>query len=151
MNNNNCALKFNKYIVKTIEFKKNMKYDENKDNNSINIDIANSIRYIGENKFKVGLKITLGDKDLQNIKSPFYLLVEILGDFELIGSTENREQFAKINATSILFPYVRALITNITANANIPPLILPPMNIVNMIENNEKNKNKNKNNSEKEN
>ena len=28
----------------------------------------------------------------------------------------------------VLYPYVRALVTTITANANVPPYILPVMN-----------------------
>ena len=36
---------------------------------------------------------------------------------------------------AILFPYIRALVSTFTANANVPPLILPPINVVNLIEN----------------
>ena len=45
------------------------------------------------------------------------------------------KQFAEINAVSILFPYIRSLITTITANVNIPPVVLPPMNIAGMMGN----------------
>ncbi|TSJ59961.1 hypothetical protein FPQ13_12760 [Allobacillus salarius] len=31
-------------------------------------------------------------------------------------------------------PYVRSLITTYTSNSNVPPLILPPINVVKMME-----------------
>ena len=33
------------------------------------------------------------------------------------------------NAIAILFPYMRAIISTYTANANVAPVIIPPMNI----------------------
>ena len=41
------------------------------------------------------------------------------------------------NAIAILYPYVRALISTYTANANINPLILPAINVNKLIENSE--------------
>ncbi len=127
-----CALKFNGYVVKTIEFIKNESSSTN-----IRVDIGKKFNYDEKypNKFSVGLKITLGDKD-PDTTSPFYLCVELLGEFEVVESEIDKvRQFAEINAVSILFPYARALITTITANANIPPVVLPPMNIAGMMEN----------------
>ena len=60
--------------------------------------------------------------------------LEMTGFFE----TENGEsdKFIK-NAIAILYPYVRALISTYTANANINPLILPAINVNKLIENSE--------------
>ena len=126
-----CALKFNGYVVKTIEFIKNESSSTN-----IGVDIGKKFNYDDKypGKFIVGLKITLGDKD-HDAMSPFYLCVELLGEFEVVESEIDKvKQFAEINAVSILFPYARALITTITANANIPPVVLPPLNIAGMME-----------------
>ncbi len=57
---------------------------------------------------------------------PFNLHVRFVGVFEVnnITSDEDRRIFA-INATETMFPYLRAAITNLTADALINPLTLP--------------------------
>ena len=57
---------------------------------------------------------------------PFDLKVRFVGVFEVENMTtdEDRRIFA-INATETIFPYLRATITNLTADALIPPLMLP--------------------------
>jgi len=47
---------------------------------------------------------------------PFEIKVKILGIFET-------------NVIAILYPYVRAIISTYTAQANVPALILPPINV----------------------
>ena len=42
--------------------------------------------------------------------------------------------FAEKNAVTILFPYLRSLVSTYTANSNVDPLILPPINVVKYIE-----------------
>ena len=49
-------------------------------------------------------------------------------------SDELCQELLNKNAISILFPYVRALITTYTANSNVPALILPPINVNKLIE-----------------
>lgn len=57
---------------------------------------------------------------------PFNLHVRFVGVFEVnnMTSDEDRRIFA-INATETMFPYLRAAITNLTADALINPLTLP--------------------------
>ncbi len=57
---------------------------------------------------------------------PFDLHVRLVGVFEVknIQNDEDRRIFA-INATETMFPYLRAAITNLTADALIPPIVLP--------------------------
>ena len=61
---------------------------------------------------------------------PFEMSVEIEGYFK--GNLEDKDQdiaqYSK-NAVAILFPYVRALVSTFTANANVTPLILPTVNV----------------------
>jgi len=67
---------------------------------------------------------------------PFNMNISVTGYFEIDGTAEKQKQgLAEVNAVAILFPYIRALVTTFTANSNINPLILPPINIVKMIEN----------------
>ena len=41
------------------------------------------------------------------------------------------DTLARQNAPAILFPYARAIISNYTVQANLPPIILPVINFVN--------------------
>ena len=57
---------------------------------------------------------------------PFDLRVRFVGVFEVnnMNSDEDKRIFA-INATETMFPYLRAAVTNLTADALINPLTLP--------------------------
>ena len=55
--------------------------------------------------------------------------MEVVGFFSISNVSEEQIENFKPNAVAILFPYVRALISSYTANANVTPLILPPINV----------------------
>lgn len=57
---------------------------------------------------------------------PFNVLARLVGVFEVenMETDEDKRIFA-INATETMFPYLRAAITNLTADALINPLTLP--------------------------
>lgn len=57
---------------------------------------------------------------------PFNLLARFVGVFEVedMKTDEDKRIFA-INATETMFPYLRAAITNLTADALVNPLTLP--------------------------
>ncbi len=57
---------------------------------------------------------------------PFNLRVRFVGVFEVnnMNTNEDKRIFA-INATETMFPYLRAAVTNLTADALINPLTLP--------------------------
>lgn len=81
---------------------------------------------INENTFSLSLSVSFDHPD--NV-IPFYMDVQVSGKFIFTNWEDNRFfNLAKNNATSVLYPYVRALVTTITANANVPPYILPVMN-----------------------
>lgn len=42
------------------------------------------------------------------------------------------DNFAEINAPAIIFPFVREAIASLTARAGIPPILLQPLNFVDM-------------------
>jgi spoIIIJ-associated protein len=66
---------------------------------------------------------------------PFILDVSMTGFFSGEGLMDHKEflKFCKINGTTILFPFLRATIADITRAANIEPFILPVVNIHNLI------------------
>lgn len=91
------------------------------------------------NTFLVTLNIAIFDNAKEN-NYPFTMNVSITGVFQTnIEDTNSIKNFAEINSIAILFPYLRSIVSTYTANANIQPLILPPINVVNMLKENNEN------------
>ena len=67
----------------------------------------------------------------EGISYPFDIEVQVTGHFQIQSDNTCDSSDAIINQNSyaILFPYLRAIITNLTGTANIPPIILPIMNL----------------------
>lgn len=62
---------------------------------------------------------------------PFCLEVVIVGYFEMAEavSCEDMDRFSKCNAVATLFPYIRMMVSTITAGANFTPLLMPLINV----------------------
>jgi len=74
----------------------------------------------------------------QDTGSPFLLKVLIEGHFKYRIQTESGPSFDRmcnLNATAILYPYLRSAVTDITKAANINPIILPTVNINKLLSN----------------
>lgn len=81
---------------------------------------------IDSNTFSMSLSVSF---DHPENKIPFYMDVQVSGKFVFTNwESANYYPLARNNATSVLYPYIRALVTTVTANANVPPYILPVMN-----------------------
>ena len=125
------SLTFKNYRVKYVEFKLNERY-EYKGVVDIDLKINRNIEITEPGKKgKVEIETTISEDSEKN-NYPFYMKVVVEGDF--LGGEEaiDNEMFEKLlnyNAVSILFPYVRSIISTYTAQANVPPLILPPINV----------------------
>jgi preprotein translocase subunit SecB len=86
------------------------------------------------------LGIELGDSSFSSTN--FYAKVRIAGVFEIHERPEEMTEeqilgFYKVNAVAILFPYLRGIVSEISSKGSEGPIILPTMNIVNMINENE--------------
>lgn len=118
------VFQFKKYIVKSIEFIGNEDYRFNEET-ELDIEFDHSIE-VENNAMEVELSAFIfREANIQ--ECPFKMSVCIKGYFEL--KTEDDVTKFKINAIAILFPYLRAIISSYTANANIYPIILPSINI----------------------
>ncbi len=126
-----CSLKFEKYFVNFVEFKRNDKYI-NSSSVSIDLNIGSDVEFITENKANVTLVLKIFD-DESDENIPFSMKISITGVF-IIDNPETNKFLIEQNAIAILFPYARALITTYTANSNVTPLILQPINVVSYIE-----------------
>lgn len=56
---------------------------------------------------------------------PFDIMATLVGVFEVEVSNENEERSFVIEGTKLIYPYLRAAVSTLTANAFIAPLNLP--------------------------
>ena len=126
-------LRIEKYIVKRVNFEYNEEFKD--DSANLDIDIDKNIEYI-KNKMIVTLEVNLFSKTEK--RYPFRMNVEVKGFFEIENNDENIN--FEPNAIAILYPYVRAIVSTYTSNANVMPLILPSINVNKLLEEKEKEK-----------
>ncbi len=124
-------LRFIECFIDQISFNRNPDY--NYEDREINLNFGfDSEVSIAETLDKAIIILTckiFEDEDIVQESLPFSLKITMRGLFEC-DSNVNIETF-QMNAMAIVLPYLRAQITNLTAQAGIPPVILPPINVVN--------------------
>lgn len=123
----NIQIKLLGYTVDKISFIANKSFDF-KANPKIKMTpkFDREITKIDEQTFVLSLSISF-DHPENNI--PFFMDIQVSGKFIFTAwETDKFYRIAKSHATSVLYPYIRALVTTVTANASVPPYILPIMN-----------------------
>lgn len=106
-----------------------------KNNNESQIGIAAHKEKISEGKYQVSLSLK-ATKERE-----YEAVVTITGYCEIDEDTPYKDKILSENAVAILFPYVRAQMTLLTAQPETEPLIIPAVNVSALIkqanENNE--------------
>ncbi|MFC2655253.1 MAG: protein-export chaperone SecB [Segatella salivae] len=97
-------------------------------------DIGEDVQFIIEpegvfkkedKKFTLTLKVLIKDEE-KNLE----LVMKMDGIFAYeADDMQELVPFISMNAPAIMFPYIRAYISNITALGGMPPIILPTLNI----------------------
>lgn len=64
----------------------------------------------------------------------YTLHVRLSGYFSLPKDADRRDTLMRKNTLAILFPYLRSEVTLLTAQPNVEPVVLPPMNVGNMLD-----------------
>ena len=128
MSDKQGAIKFLDYRVSKVEFYLNK---TEKQSNELNVEVSSDKEVDKELKnMLVELNVEIGDKD----ESPFFMSICSEGLFELSQDYLDYDiNLFYSNALSILYPYVRAIVSTYTAGANIKPVILPTINIKKML------------------
>lgn len=129
----NSVLKFKNYFIDEIVFKKNKDFVSN----SIALDFSlEANREINDDELYCELVINIfQDKD----DSPFNLQIKMVGIFDVSDvdlESPKGQDIATKSTIAILFPYLRSAVSKIVSEANLPPLILPAINVVDYIEKN---------------
>ena len=136
MQGNSC-LTLKNYIVKSLAFSINEDFKLNQsDQIIINPEFERKIRKIDENNALINLIFTVKKN---GSLLPFSIEVDIEGLFQM-DRWEQPENVSIMttNTVAILFPYLRTIVSMVTANANISPYIIPVMNITALFEDAEK-------------
>jgi len=124
------------YSVDAIEFTVNPDFKQS-GRIKLDFDIDSDVALLDEEEkiTKVVLACTVF-KNYRRANKPFRLKVSISGLFKFSGdaSQDQLMKFSEINATAVLFPYLRAVITHVTSASNKTPLLLPLINVYEFIE-----------------
>ena len=96
---------------------------------NININNALIVDEENPNLFQVFFHINIGSKDEDK---PLNIQVEAVGYFELTGDIPEDvvDNYKNISAPSIVYPYIRAFLSNLTLLSGLNPINLPPINFV---------------------
>lgn len=95
--------------------------------NNLSVNIKSSAG-VNEKDLKFKLELEL---EVKNESDDFTASVKAIGLFEFDSnlSDKHKEIFFNSSAPAILFPYIRAYITSLTALSGIQPIILPTINL----------------------
>ena len=129
------SLQFIDYTVNRLSFSAipGFKADEN-ETFELNPQFSRKIQKVKNNHYAVTLDLQLGG-DAKRL--PFVIDVSITGAF-ITKDIEKPIEYLKCNATAILFPYLRSILTMLSSLASVPPIILPPVNFSAMLNDHEK-------------
>lgn len=120
---NNCILKLNHLLFDEITF--NRVNFKSKNDLQVEFGFAFNKRENGE--FVSSIRI-IGTK-----KDEYNFVVRVSGYFQISETVEDSNILIQQNAIAIVFPYIRSQISLLTAQPEVDPVILPPMNIAQMV------------------
>lgn len=125
-----AGLSFTNYVVDEMYYKTNSSFElPDGGNVKINEDFKAEIVINSKSDAVVALQCTLEEDE----KAPFSFNVNIVGFFEFHSEEADGREFQDFltsNAVAILYPYLREIVSNLTAKSNIyPNYKLPITNI----------------------
>lgn len=107
------------YTMNRVKMDRNTKFE-------IKPQFSRTIRKVQENDKLYFVSLDVKVESTEQEPKPFNLKVKLVGIFEAEDvNTEEDKQVLAISTTEIVYPYLRAAVSALTANAFINPLILP--------------------------
>lgn len=135
MNVELSSIEFRGYIVTKAIYSASEEISEPGKEFELNPSFSRVITHHENGRYSLKLGVKLVD-DANRL--PFSIDVEIQGFFVLKGFEDKEDKIMRINATAILFPYLRSTLSMLTSLMNVNPVVLPTINLVKMFENDEK-------------
>ena len=107
------------YSMNRIKLDKDTKFE-------IKPQFSRTVRRVQENDKLWFVALEVKVESTETEPKPFNLKVRLVGAFEAeeVETEEDRRDLV-INMTEIVYPYLRAAVSSVTANAFINPLVLP--------------------------
>lgn len=132
MQGQNALLKLTNYKVEMLEYKLNPSFKQTDNQLSMPFAYSSQIIDVDDNNFTIQLAAKISKENF-----PFEVSVTVSGDFFSERWKElNTKKDVELTVNQILFPYVRALISNITSAAGVNPIILPIINVAELLKDN---------------
>lgn len=128
MSSKNTVMKFKNYSVEKITYLKNDFYKS--DEESVGFPKI-AIRIIRDSNNKNKFNMILGAKYDQESNFPYLLEVVLRGFFETMNELEtdnSKLDCVLANGSAIMYPYIRAVFTEMTSKSDYNPVILPTVN-----------------------
>lgn len=128
MNESASVLRFHNFSIDEMIYKRNNDFSQSDREIDLDFDFEASA-ILSEEKERAIITLTteIFNEDFVDNEFPFYLKTTIRGFFTC-SEDVNIKDF-QFNGMAILLPYVRSIITSVTAQAGINPVILPPINV----------------------
>lgn len=120
---NNCILKLNHLVFDRISFQRIGFANKKK----IDYKFSFGFEESGEDDVVVHLNV-LGQKN-----DEYKFQVSASGYFTVVSGND-KGLLMRQNAVAIIFPYIRSQISLLTAQPEVTPVVLPPFNIAQMVE-----------------
>lgn len=107
------------YTINRIKMDQNTKFE-------IKPQFSRTVRRVQENDKLWFLTLEVKVESTETEPKPFNVKARLVGIFEAEGIENDLDrQDLVINMTEVVYPYLRAAVSSVTANAFINPLILP--------------------------
>ena len=113
-------LRFIQYRAEELAFRRNNDIGPEKHNFQISPQIKVELKIDKENYFIV---MTAKMESTEEKPSPFDFCVKLFGHFVIVEKTDI--ETLRQEGSNFLYPYLRAAVSNLVSNANMPPYFLP--------------------------
>lgn len=122
-------LKLNNLYFKKIIFERN---GNAKSEEQPHIGFNQEISELGDEVYEIKLSVHIEKEEEYIIK------VELVGEFSISDDLSGKASLLKNNTAAIMFPYLRSQLTLLTAQPNMAPIVIPPININHLLNQNDK-------------
>lgn len=123
-------INFRGVVAEELSFKMNRVKLEPNSRLDIKPQFSRQVRKVKDNPKLNFIALSIKIESTEAEPKPFDIHITLVGTFEvedMVAGSEQEREFV-IEGTKMLFPYLRAAVTNLTASAYIAPLNLPVIN-----------------------
>ena len=127
IDNSIAAFQMTNYLFEELSFKKDVGFTPSH-KYKLNLDLNVDTQLLDETNGMVILECTVTGENA------FTICAKMKGVFSLKkGEDINFNKFLQLNGTTVMFPFLRSAISDLTRVCNIAPVVLPLINITNFI------------------